>query len=560
MDIPAITAAGHARRRGRRLGPRARRGQRAAAAARLGRRLGRVVLVQVPQLRARARWPARSCTSGTWPTARCPSCEGWWSTDAATRFAMGPTVDPGRHRRLVAAVQPADPRDGAGAGLAGDVRRGRHGGPARTQPPAHRLPGVAAGRGCRAAAARGASRRATRPGAVRSSRCGSRGSDAGERQRAAAARARRDRGRAASPTSSGSPRRRCTPRTTTAGGRRPRWRRWSMADEPGRGRRRRAGRLPAGDACWPAAGWPSTVYERRPDPRLAGAERGRSINLAISARGLDALEPGRAATSSRSAERCRCTAGWSTRATAAQSFQPYSADGDPGDQLDQPGRAEPRAARRRRGQPGRHGALRAPADRSWTLDRGQLPVRDAGRACRRARRCRAGRATGPYSAARRAVTFRPGFDLQPGLPRPRLQGADDPGARRRLRARPGRAAHLAARHVDDDRAAQPRPLVHLHAVLAAGRSFAALRHARRGARGTSGEHYPDVVAADARRWPTTTCTTRSGSLVTVRCRPWVHHGTRRRSRSSATPRTRSCRSSGRARTARSRTASSSTAA
>jgi kynurenine 3-monooxygenase len=31
------------------------------------------------------------------------------------------------------------------------------------------------------------------------------------------------------------------------------------------------------------------VYERREDPRRAGAERGRSINLAISARGLDAL-------------------------------------------------------------------------------------------------------------------------------------------------------------------------------------------------------------------------------------------------------------------------------
>ena len=32
-----------------------------------------------------------------------------------------------------------------------------------------------------------------------------------------------------------------------------------------------------------------TLYERRPDPRLAGAA-GRSINLALSARGIDALE------------------------------------------------------------------------------------------------------------------------------------------------------------------------------------------------------------------------------------------------------------------------------
>src|SRR5580704_10284973 len=33
-----------------------------------------------------------------------------------------------------------------------------------------------------------------------------------------------------------------------------------------------------------------TVYERRDDPRLAAPERGRSINLAISARGLEALD------------------------------------------------------------------------------------------------------------------------------------------------------------------------------------------------------------------------------------------------------------------------------
>lgn len=33
-----------------------------------------------------------------------------------------------------------------------------------------------------------------------------------------------------------------------------------------------------------------TVYERRPDPRRAGAESGRSINLAISARGLHAMD------------------------------------------------------------------------------------------------------------------------------------------------------------------------------------------------------------------------------------------------------------------------------
>ena len=36
-------------------------------------------------------------------------------------------------------------------------------------------------------------------------------------------------------------------------------------------------------------GYHVDVYERRPDPRTAEVERGRSINLALSERGLDAL-------------------------------------------------------------------------------------------------------------------------------------------------------------------------------------------------------------------------------------------------------------------------------
>ncbi|MFI9551856.1 FAD-dependent oxidoreductase [Nonomuraea endophytica] len=43
-------------------------------------------------------------------------------------------------------------------------------------------------------------------------------------------------------------------------------------------------------ACYLARrGHQVTLYERRPDPRAAGAERGRSINLALSERGLSAL-------------------------------------------------------------------------------------------------------------------------------------------------------------------------------------------------------------------------------------------------------------------------------
>ena len=43
-------------------------------------------------------------------------------------------------------------------------------------------------------------------------------------------------------------------------------------------------------ACFLARrGYPVTIYERRADPRTGAAERGRSINLALSERGLDAL-------------------------------------------------------------------------------------------------------------------------------------------------------------------------------------------------------------------------------------------------------------------------------
>src|SRR5204862_2134508 len=37
------------------------------------------------------------------------------------------------------------------------------------------------------------------------------------------------------------------------------------------------------------AGRRAVLYEKRPDPRLGPAERGRSINLALSTRGLHAL-------------------------------------------------------------------------------------------------------------------------------------------------------------------------------------------------------------------------------------------------------------------------------
>jgi kynurenine 3-monooxygenase len=73
-------------------------------------------------------------------------------------------------------------------------------------------------------------------------------------------------------------------------------------------------------------GVPVDVYERRPDPRVAGVERGRSINLAISARGLAALEE--VGLREQALARALPMHGRMIHSTtAAPSFRPYSADG-----------------------------------------------------------------------------------------------------------------------------------------------------------------------------------------------------------------------------------------
>nr|MDT0662299.1 NAD(P)/FAD-dependent oxidoreductase [Micromonospora sp. DSM 115978] len=70
-----------------------------------------------------------------------------------------------------------------------------------------------------------------------------------------------------------------------------------------------------------------TVYERRPDPRRSTAERGRSINLALSERGLDALR--RIGLDQRVlAEALPMRGRMIHPVTGTTDFQPYSADGD----------------------------------------------------------------------------------------------------------------------------------------------------------------------------------------------------------------------------------------
>ena len=76
-------------------------------------------------------------------------------------------------------------------------------------------------------------------------------------------------------------------------------------------------------------GYDVTVYERRPDPRATGAERGRSINLAISTRGLTALR----AVGLEDAVLARgllMTGRMIHAVDGEQEFQPYSADGELG--------------------------------------------------------------------------------------------------------------------------------------------------------------------------------------------------------------------------------------
>ncbi|NUR85181.1 MAG: FAD-dependent monooxygenase [Nonomuraea sp.] len=69
-----------------------------------------------------------------------------------------------------------------------------------------------------------------------------------------------------------------------------------------------------------------TLYERRPDPRVAGADRGRSINLALSERGLDALR--RVGLAERVMAEALPMRGRMMHALdGTLTFQPYSADG-----------------------------------------------------------------------------------------------------------------------------------------------------------------------------------------------------------------------------------------
>jgi kynurenine 3-monooxygenase len=261
------------------------------------------------------------------------------------------------------------------------------------------------------------------------------------------------------------------------------------------------------------------VYERREDPRVAGGERGRSVNLAISARGLVALE--QVGLREQALGRALPMHGRMVHpASGEQSFQPYSADGKQA--INSISRTELNLT------------LLEVADRApgvsiefgWRLrdldmTAGELAFdTQAGRKTVRADVVLA--CDGAYSAARRAVTFRPGFTfsqdyLEHGYKEltigatPSGEFALDPDA---LHIWPrGSSMMIALPNLDRSFTCTLFWTEEEYAALSTPGAVASY----------FGRHYPDAVplmpglAGDYLRNPVS-------PLVTIRCWPWVHQG------------------------------------
>ena len=205
------------------------------------------------------------------------------------------------------------------------------------------------------------------------------------------------------------------------------------------------------------------LYERRPDPRLAGAERGRSINLAISARGLHALS--QVGLDEQALRSALPMSGRTMHSRAAElSFQPYSADGKRA--INSISRALLNeslldCAEQARGVKLYFSHQLTAIDPDTGTMAFSTPDGDVTRA--------AGgivASDGAYSATRRVLAERTGFTLQQDFLQHGYKELTIPGPERGIRDGSGLPAYLAARLVDDDRATQHRPVVHLHAVLA----------------------------------------------------------------------------------------------
>ncbi|MGH8959663.1 MAG: FAD-dependent oxidoreductase [Jatrophihabitantaceae bacterium] len=262
------------------------------------------------------------------------------------------------------------------------------------------------------------------------------------------------------------------------------------------------------------------VYERREDPRVTGAERGRSINLAISARGLDALE--HVGLREQALGHALPMHGRMVHPVAGgQSFRPYSADRMRAINSISRGELNHALLDTAEKTPGvtLHFGYRL---RDLDLETGQLSFETlAGR--RRPRADIVLASDGSYSAARRAVTFRPGFDfsqdyLEHGYKELTIAARDgdfalDPDA---LHIWPrGSSMMIALPNLDRSFTCTlfwPKDEI---AALATDEEITGYFRA----------HYPDAaklmpsLVEDFRLNPV-------GSLVTIRSWPWVHSGQR----------------------------------
>ena len=255
-----------------------------------------------------------------------------------------------------------------------------------------------------------------------------------------------------------------------------------------------------------------TVYERRDDPRVAGAERGRSINLAISARGLAALE--RVGLRDEALARALPMHGRMVHPPhGRQNFQSYSADGQRA--INSISRGELNAALLdvAEATPGvtvRFGKRLTSLD----LDPGRLEFADGTSVDADIVLA----SDGSYSSARRAVTFRPGFTFSQDYMEHGYKELTIPAQNGDFALDPD-ALHI-----------WPRGSSMMIALPNLDRSFTctlfwphALLESVSDPVGYFRTHYPDVVELmpsldeDYRLNPV-------GSLVTVRCWPWVHHG------------------------------------
>lgn len=263
------------------------------------------------------------------------------------------------------------------------------------------------------------------------------------------------------------------------------------------------------------------VYERREDPRSTGAERGRSINLAISARGLDALE--RVGLREQSLRQALPMHGRMIHSGLTQSFQSYSADGERA--INSIGRAQLNhslldAAEQTPGVTIHFGHRLSEVDLEQGVLHFQAPTGPV-----QAQADIVLASDGSYSAARRAVTFSQGFTFS--------QDYLDAGYKELTI--PARTGSGEAEFALDPDALHiwPRGESMMIALPNLDRSFTCTLFWPKdqiAALDTDAkvlayfdEHYPDAVElmptllTDFRENPV-------GSLVTVRCWPWVHHG------------------------------------